>query len=84
MKPLSRLWPLVLAAVWAMSGSCQAPRSKMFLVLNFDVEDYTTPVAEGIDDIPKWLAETMSEERVTGTFFVIGEKARSLESRALT
>ena len=53
----------------------------MFLVLNFDVEDYTTPVAEGIDDIPKWLAETMSEERVTGTFFVIGEKARSLEER---
>ncbi|MBP1767872.1 MAG: hypothetical protein H6P98_1987, partial [Candidatus Aminicenantes bacterium] len=81
MKPLSGLWPLVLAAAWAMSGSCQASRSKMFLVLNFDVEDYTTPVAEGIDDIPKWLAETMSEERVTGTFFVIGEKARSLEER---
>ena len=81
MKPLSRLWPLVLAAVWAMSGSCQAPRSKMFLVLNFDVEDYTTPASEGIDDIPKWLAEIMSEEGATGTFFVIGEKARSLESR---
>jgi len=81
MKPLSRLWPLVLAAVWAMSGACQAPRSKMFLVLNFDVEDYTTPASEGIDDIPKWLAEIMSEEGATGTFFVIGEKARSLESR---
>jgi hypothetical protein len=53
----------------------------MFLVLNFDVEDYTTPASEGIDDIPKWLAEIMTEEGITGTFFVIGEKARSLESR---
>lgn len=47
----------------------------------FDVEDYITPESEGIDDIPKWLAEIMSEEGVTGTFFVIGEKARSLEKR---
>jgi hypothetical protein len=53
----------------------------MFLVLNFDVEDYTTPASQGIDEIPKWLAEIMSEEGITGTFFVIGEKARSLESR---
>jgi peptidoglycan/xylan/chitin deacetylase (PgdA/CDA1 family) len=53
----------------------------MSLVVNFDVEDYITPEAEGIDDIPKWLAEIMSEEGVTGTFFVIGEKARSLEKR---
>ena len=65
----------------AMAYSCRSPKSKMFLVLNFDVEDYTTPASEGIDDIPKWLAEIMSEEGFTGTFFVIGEKARSLESR---
>jgi len=65
----------------AMANSCYSPKSKMFLVLNFDVEDYTTPASEGIDDIPKWLAEIMSEEGFTGTFFVIGEKARSLESR---
>ncbi len=57
------------------------PRPKMLLVINFDVEDYTTPASEGIDDIPKWLAEIMSEEGVTGTFYVIGEKARSLEQR---
>jgi hypothetical protein len=56
-------------------------KTKMFLVVNFDVEDYVTPESEGIDDIPKWLAEIMSEEGVTGTFFVIGEKARSLEKR---
>jgi peptidoglycan/xylan/chitin deacetylase (PgdA/CDA1 family) len=47
----------------------------------FDVEDYTTPASEGIDDIPLWLAETMTEVGVKGTFFVIGEKARSLEAR---
>jgi peptidoglycan/xylan/chitin deacetylase (PgdA/CDA1 family) len=58
-----------------------AAKGKMLLVVNFDVEDYTTPASEGIDDIPKWLAETMSEEGVTGTFYVIGEKARSLEAR---
>jgi len=57
------------------------PRPKPFLVVTFDVEDYISPESEHIDDIPKWLAETMSEEGVTGTFFVIGEKARSLEKR---
>lgn len=53
----------------------------MYVVITFDVEDYTSPESEGIDDIPKWLAWIMSEENVTGTFFVIGEKARSLEKR---
>lgn len=76
--------PLVaLGLVFAigMVGSRSSPNSQMALVLNFDVEDYTTPASEGIDEIPKWLAEIMSQEGVTGTFFVIGEKARSLESR---
>jgi peptidoglycan/xylan/chitin deacetylase (PgdA/CDA1 family) len=50
----------------------------------FDVEDYTTPASEGIDEIPLWLAETMTEVGVKGTFFVIGEKARSLERRGRT
>jgi peptidoglycan/xylan/chitin deacetylase (PgdA/CDA1 family) len=65
-------------------GSAQAlstPGRKAFLVVTFDVEDYITPESERIDDIPKWLAEIMSEEGVTGTFFVIGEKARSFEKR---
>jgi len=58
-----------------------AGKPKTFVVATFDTEDYISPESEGIDDIPKWLAETMSEEGVTGTFFVIGEKARSLEKR---
>jgi hypothetical protein len=55
--------------------------SRPFLVLCFDVEDYTSPESVGMDDIPKWLAETMTDVGATGSFFVIGEKARSLEAR---
>lgn len=57
------------------------PPKKTYVVVTFDVEDYVTPAKEGIDNIPKWLADIMTEEGVTGTFFVIGEKARSLEKR---
>jgi peptidoglycan/xylan/chitin deacetylase (PgdA/CDA1 family) len=70
---------LVLAFAAGCPGRIESP--KTFLVVTFDTEDYITPEAERIDDIPKWLAETMTEEGVTGTFFVIGEKARSLEKR---
>ncbi len=77
---------IILSVVWALAvpGLTARPQSlqtKTFLVVTFDVEDTITPASEGIDDIPKWLAEIMSEEGVTGTFFVIGEKARSLEAR---
>ena len=57
---------------------------KTFMVICFDVEDYTSPESVGMDDIPKWLAETMTEEGVTGSFFVIGEKARSIAERGRT
>ena len=70
---------LVLAVVSGCPGRSTKP--KTFVVVTFDTEDYVTPESERIDDIPKWLAETMTEEGVTGTFFVIGEKARSLEKR---
>jgi hypothetical protein len=72
-----------LLVVLALSAACpgRAQRPKTYLVVTFDTEDYITPEAERIDDIPKWLAEAMTEEGVTGTFFVIGEKARSLEKR---
>ncbi len=51
------------------------------VVICFDVEDYTSPESAGMDDIPKWLAEIMTDEGVTGSFFVIGEKARMMENR---
>lgn len=56
-------------------------KEKTVVVICFDVEDYVTPAPEGIDEIPKWLADIMTEEGVTGTFFIIGEKARSLKKR---
>lgn len=62
--------------------ACSSSDSKpTYVVVVFDVEDYISPVSEEVDDIPLWLAETMTEVGVTGTFFVIGEKARSLEER---
>jgi len=81
--PQPRIVMVILALALAL-GACAGhgpAKSKTFLVVTFDVEDYVTPEAERIDDIPKWLAEIMTEEGVTGTFFVIGEKARSLEKR---
>lgn len=81
MKSWPKILTLLIIFVVGMAGSCLSPKTKMYLVVTFDVEDYISPESEGIDDIPKWLAEIMSEEGVTGTFFVIGEKARSLEKR---
>ena len=75
-------WLVVIAILClGFFPSCSPPESKMYVVVNFDVEDYISPESERLDDIPKWLAEIMTEEGATGTFFVIGEKARSLEKR---
>jgi len=77
---------LILTSVLAFSA-CTAKKEetpvtkKTPVVICFDVEDYTSPESVGMDDIPKWLAEIMTEEGVTGTFFVIGEKARMMEKR---
>ncbi len=81
MKWLPKACAAILILALGMAASNSSSKPKMHLVINFDVEDYITPETERIDDIPKWLAEIMTEESVTGTFFVIGEKARSLEKR---
>lgn len=71
----------------AMAFRCTGPKEavpekeRTPMVICFDVEDYTSPAMAGMDDIPKWLAEIMTEEGVTGSFFVIGEKARMMEKR---
>ncbi len=83
---------LILSFVSLLLTFCSSPKKettpvkqdKTYMVICFDVEDYTSPASVGMDDIPKWEAEIMSEEGVTGTFFVIGEKARSLEKRGRT
>lgn len=71
---------LVSIMVFTCSQSCSEPE-KTYVSVVFDVEDYISPVSDSVDEIPLWLAETMTEVGVTGTFFVIGEKARSLEAR---
>ncbi|MDH4271887.1 MAG: hypothetical protein OEW18_07910 [Candidatus Aminicenantes bacterium] len=81
MKPWLRLVTVIAVLSLGFSPSCSSPGAKMYVVVNFDVEDYISPESEHIDDIPKWLAEIMTEEGATGTFFVIGEKARSFEKR---
>jgi len=75
---------LLSCILWACSGDEAAKVKKTRVVICFDVEDYTSPDSIGMDDIPKRLAEIMTEEGVTGTFFVIGEKARSLKKRGRT
>jgi len=71
---------LFIPLIFALIQGCSEPEHTYITVV-FDVEDYISPVADSVDEIPKWLAETMTEVGVTGTFFVIGEKARSLEAR---
>ena len=53
----------------------------MYAILSFDTEDIYFDPQYRIDDIPGWLAEIMTETGVTGTFFVMGEKARSMKAR---
>ncbi len=78
---------LLCAVCFSAFSSCSPKREEMSavektpMVICFDVEDYTSPESAGMDDIPKWLAEIMTEEGVTGSFFVIGEKARTMEIR---
>ena len=67
-----------------LSSSYSQQNEKKHVVICFDVEDYITPESDSIDALPKWMAEIMTEEGVKGMFFVIGEKARSLENRKRT
>ena len=73
--------PVVISTCCTVKSEKKSASEKIPMVICFDVEDYTSPESVGMDDIPKWLAEIMTEEDVTGTFFVIGEKARMLEKR---
>ena len=76
---------ILLLSSSVLLATCAVPKAEFqprpFMVICLDVEDYTSPASAGMDDIPKWLAETMTDVGVTGSFFVIGEKARSLEAR---
>jgi hypothetical protein len=77
---MRNIFLLFTCLIISLMQSCTTPELTYVTVV-FDVEDYISPVADSVDEIPLWLAETMTEVGVTGTFFVIGEKARSLEER---
>ncbi len=49
------------------------------VVLTFDTEDYITPES---DDAILHIARILESRAITGTFFVVGEKARILRQRA--
>ena len=53
----------------------------MYVTVHFDVEDYVYAPEEGIDEVPKWIAETMTEVGVRGVFHILGDKARALRER---
>ncbi len=61
-----------------MPDSQPPPTSKIPTVLCFDVEDLIAPES---DDAVLWLAEILAEHGLTGTFMVVGEKARLWERR---
>ena len=63
---------LFLAAPWIQA------RPPVYVVLWFDTEDYVEPAA---DDAALRIATDLTAEGVQGTFKVVGEKARVLESR---
>ena len=63
---------LFLAAPWLHA------RPPVYVVLWFDTEDYIEPAS---DDAALRIANDLTAEGVQGTFKVVGEKARVLESR---
>lgn len=55
--------------------------SSIDVILCHDTEDVYTPAEYGMDDVPKRLAETYTEEGLTANFMVIAQRARVLRDR---
>lgn len=47
----------------------------------FDEENIITPPGDGLDDLLKMLADVMTDEKVSGTFFVTGQRTNLLRQR---
>ncbi|MDX2030279.1 MAG: hypothetical protein SF339_06400 [Blastocatellia bacterium] len=67
---------LLLSLLW--TGAQAQPAAPVYVTLWFDTEDYVLPQS---DDAAKRLAEILTRLGVRGTFKVVGEKARALETR---
>jgi hypothetical protein len=64
-----------------LAASCLRAGSPVYVALWFDTEDYIEPAA---DDAALRIAKDLTAAGVQGTFKVVGEKARVLESRKRT
>jgi len=53
----------------------------MYSLLYFDTEDSISPPEAGNDDIVLWIADVLTRHGITGSFHIIGDKARLLEKR---
>ena len=69
---------LRLAALLCVLAIGLAAQSPVYVVLWFDTEDYIEPAA---DDAALRIANDLAQMGVRATFKVVGEKARTLESR---
>ncbi len=69
---------LVLVALGFGRPARAADDARVYVVLWFDTEDYLLPAD---DDATLHLARFLSDEKIRGTFKLVGEKARVLEER---
>ncbi len=58
--------------------------STLDLVIALDTEDVYNPAEAGMDDVPKALADILSEEGVPANFMLIASRARLLRERGRT
>src|SRR5690348_9631691 len=71
----------VLIAFLLLAAHLNAADGPVYVVLWFDTEDYIEPAA---DDAALRIASDLTTLGVRATFKVVGEKARTLESRQRT
>src|SRR5229473_5531967 len=69
------------ATLLSVLSICLSAQSPVYVVLWFDTEDYIEPAA---DDAALRIANDLAALGVRATFKVVGEKARTLESRGRT
>jgi hypothetical protein len=73
-----RRFVVAVFACFLFLAPAPAAGPTVYVVLWFDTEDYVLPAS---DDAAKKLADWLTKEGVKATFKVVGEKARTLETR---
>lgn len=75
---MSRVLAAFAAVLLAGSVSAADPKPVVSVVLWFDTEDYVLPAS---DDAALKVADWLTKEGIRATFKIVGEKARTLETR---